>query len=114
METSQTKELLQTVVERLRGEDVEKIFLFGSFAYGTPNEESDIDLYVVTRHMSLPENYDEHQKVYLGISRKIRDLKERFPIDLIVHTRPMHEKFKAMNSAFARKIMGEGILLYES
>ena len=29
------------------GLDVEKIYLFGSYAYGEPNEESDIDLYVV-------------------------------------------------------------------
>ena len=28
---------------------VEQIYLFGSYAYGTPNGDSDLDLYVVDR-----------------------------------------------------------------
>jgi predicted nucleotidyltransferase len=31
------------------GDDCEKIILFGSYAYGTPREESDIDIYVVLK-----------------------------------------------------------------
>lgn len=36
------------------GLDVEKIYLFGSYAYGEPNDESDIDLYVVLSDESKP------------------------------------------------------------
>jgi predicted nucleotidyltransferase len=31
------------------GDDCEKIILFGSYAYGTPREDSDYDFYVVLR-----------------------------------------------------------------
>ena len=36
------------IVERLKPLDPDKIILFGSYAYGTPNEESDIDLFLMT------------------------------------------------------------------
>jgi predicted nucleotidyltransferase len=31
---------------------VEQIYLFGSYAYGTPHKDSDLDLYVVLRRTS--------------------------------------------------------------
>jgi predicted nucleotidyltransferase len=102
------------LAERLKPLDPEKVILFGSYAYGTPNSESDIDLYVVTKDDFLPKNYEESNEVYMRISRKIRDIKEEFPIDLIVHTRKMYEKFIQRNSSFSREILGKGIALYES
>jgi len=35
------------IVERLKPLDPDKIILFGSYAYGTPSEDSDIDLFLV-------------------------------------------------------------------
>jgi predicted nucleotidyltransferase len=35
------------IVERLKPLDPDKVILFGSYAYGTPNEDSDIDLFLV-------------------------------------------------------------------
>lgn len=35
------------IVERLEPLDPEKIILFGSYAYGTPNKDSDIDLMLI-------------------------------------------------------------------
>jgi len=32
----------------------EKIILFGSYAYGTPGKESDIDMLVIVKESSLP------------------------------------------------------------
>ncbi len=39
--------LKHEIVERLKPLDPDKIILFGSYAYGTPTEESDIDLFLV-------------------------------------------------------------------
>src|SRR5271157_4824127 len=56
--------------------DPEKIVLFGSFAYGTPHEYSDVDLLVV-----MP-TYDEiNQSI-----RIIMAFDPVFPLDLIVRT----------------------------
>ncbi len=37
------------IVERLKPLNPEKIILFGSYAYGNPTEDSDIDLYVIKK-----------------------------------------------------------------
>ncbi|MFT5660605.1 MAG: putative nucleotidyltransferase [Sulfurimonas sp.] len=41
------EELKHEIVERLKPLNPDKIILFGSYAYGTPNEDSDIDLFLV-------------------------------------------------------------------
>lgn len=40
-------DILQEVVKRIRKIDPQKIVLFGSYAYGKPTSESDIDLFIV-------------------------------------------------------------------
>ena len=102
------------ILKRLLPLNPEKIILFGSYAYGNPDENSDIDLYVVTNDDFIPENYEEQNTIYMQVSRRIRDLKENIPIDIIIHTKQMHQKFLELNSSFARKIIKNGEKLYES
>ena len=40
-------EYISQIVERIKQEKPEKIILFGSYAYGNPDKESDIDLFVI-------------------------------------------------------------------
>lgn len=40
------EKLKPEIIERLKPLNPDKIILFGSYAYGTPNEESDIDLFL--------------------------------------------------------------------
>jgi len=42
-----TNTVIQQLVERIKQFDPEKIILFGSYAYGTPSDDSDVDLFVV-------------------------------------------------------------------
>ena len=35
------------IIERLKSLKPDRIILFGSYAYGTPNEDSDIDLFLL-------------------------------------------------------------------
>lgn len=58
------------IIERLKELKPDKIILFGSFAYGTPREESDIDLFLIKDSLSL----DELDSYELEANRKIRDL----------------------------------------
>jgi len=41
------EKLKEEIVERLKPLNPDKIILFGSYAYGTPNEDSDIDLFLL-------------------------------------------------------------------
>ncbi len=48
MEEKELKSLLNTVVSKIRKEyKPERIILYGSYAYGEPTEDSDIDLFIV-------------------------------------------------------------------
>lgn len=91
----------------------EKIILFGSYASGKEDDDSDIDLLVVTDDNFYPSSYREKMDYYLNVSKNLRELRKEYPVDLIVHTRPMHEKFIQMDSSFARDILNNGIVLYE-
>ena len=99
------------IVQRLLPLNPQKIILFGSYADGTADEDSDIDLYVVTSDDRMPANWHEKNDIYLTVSRMIRDLRRRVPFDLIVHTGQMHEKFLRLNSTFSREINSRGVRL---
>jgi len=54
--------LKQEVLERLRCIDPEQIVLFGSYTHGRPGQDSDIDLYVVTKDNFIPQSYKEKRE----------------------------------------------------
>ena len=90
---------------------VKSILLFGSYADGKPTEDSDIDLYVVTQDDFMPSTWRQKRDVVRSVSDRILDLRMRYPIDLLVHTKPMHREFVERDSSFARQIMSEGARL---
>lgn len=63
------------IVERLKPLDPDTIILFGSYAYGTPTEESDIDLFLVKNGLS-DDAYDQYEievkMNLLGLMRKYK------------------------------------------
>ena len=101
------------LVEKLKTTHPEKIILFGSYAYGSPTENSDLDILVVTNDQIIPSSFAEKSRIYLQISSVISEIKKEFPVDLIVHTQAMHQKFIEENSLFARELMKKGKVLYE-
>lgn len=46
------EELKHEIVERLKPLKPDKVILFGSYAYGTPTEDSDIDLFLVKDNLT--------------------------------------------------------------
>ena len=88
-----------------------KVILFGARAWGRPTEDSDIDLYVVTRDDFVPATWRQKREIVRAVSNRILDLRMYYAIDLIVHTKPMHREFIEIDSSFARQIMSEGVRL---
>ena len=98
--------ILDEMVRRLVAEfQPEKIILFGSYAWGEPSEDSDVDLYVI-----VPES-NEHpirrmQRAYhclggLGV-----------PKDVLVKTRTEAERYRHVRASLEYKVFGEGRVLY--
>src|SRR5438270_9210567 len=89
------------IAERFRPE---KIILFGSRAYGTPHEDSDVDLLVV---MPCRNTIDQARRID-------RAFDPPFPLDLIVRTPyAMSWRLKEGDS-FLREVVTRGKVLYEA
>jgi len=82
-----------------------KVILFGSYAYGTPTADSDVDLLVIMPCRGHP----IHKAVEILMKAKIR-----FPVDLLVRTPSEVRKRLAWNDFFLREIIEKGRVLYES
>jgi uncharacterized protein len=81
----------------------DKIILFGSYAYGTPHEDSDVDLLVV-----MPTRNQHAQAVRILWRRTAP-----FPIDLLVRTpHQMAWRLKECES-FTTHLLTRGKVLYE-
>jgi len=85
---------------------VEQIFLFGSYANGTPHADSDLDIYVVIAENA---NIREIDAMKL-IQRVIRD-KKTMPVNVIVSKRNKFNQRKS-TPTIKRQIAQKGMLLY--
>ena len=94
--------------------NVSKVILFGSYAKGTQTDDSDIDLLVVTNDNFVFESFAQKMEVKLKISNALNPLRKYADIDLIVHTKPMYEKFILLNSGFKKEIFSSGSVIYEA
>lgn len=86
--------------------DVEKIYLFGSFAYGTPTSTSDYDLCVV-----IPDGVLRPAEAIKRIRRALCPV-QTIPLDIIVY-RVSAFLQRQESASLERKIAREGVLLYE-
>ena len=102
---------LPLIIEKLKTIQPYKIILFGSCAYGVPDEGSDIDLLVVLNSETMPQNFQENMDNKLFVRNALQGLNKHVSIDLIVHTRPMYKKFNEMGSMFSRELLERGQVL---
>ena len=114
MDNTQVMRYIPEIVERLMQIEPTRVILFGSGADSTASEANDIDLIVVTKSAQLPANHREKESIYLEVAALLRDIRRKAPMDLIVHTQAMHDKFIALNSLFAREVLQHGVIICES
>ncbi|PSQ73451.1 MAG: hypothetical protein BRD39_04145 [Bacteroidetes bacterium QH_9_64_21] len=74
----------------------------------------DIDLLVVLDDDMMAGKASSRGVLYKRVARQLRDIERTVPLDLIVHSRSMHQAFLETDSMFARKMKREGEVLYES
>jgi predicted nucleotidyltransferase len=83
----------------------QRIVLFGSYGYGTPTQDSDVDILVVMNYRG-----PSHHK-----SIKIRcEVPRGFPMDLIVRSPAEIRRRVAGNDFFLEEITERGLVLYAS
>ena len=85
---------------------VEQIYLFGSYAYGTPHEYSDLDLYVVLKDGLPMRDLDAGLQIRFAIDRK-----KSMPVDIIAKNKSdFTDRIDCMT--LERKVTKEGIRIY--
>jgi predicted nucleotidyltransferase len=81
----------------------EKIVLFGSYAYGIPHADSDVDILVI---MPARNQLDQAVKISMAVDNN-------FPLDLLVRTPNDISWRLAEGDSFLSEILAKGKVLYE-
>jgi len=85
---------------------VESIYLFGSYAYGTPNKDSDLDIYVVFKDELPMRELDAITAISIAI-----DPVKKMPMDILgLKQNRFHDR--KLYATLERKIAREGIKFY--
>ena len=94
------RDFARRVAERFHPE---RIILFGSYAYGAPHADSDVDILVV-----MPARSELAQSVRIDLA-----CEPNFPLDIIVRT-PKNMRWRLEEGdSFLREIVARGKVLYE-
>jgi len=101
-------ESLKRIVESLITHySPERIILFGSYAHGIPNEDSDVDLFIVK------ETDRPFFKRLMEVRQIISGCRRGIPLDLIVFTPQELDERLRLGDDFVKEILTEGRVLYE-
>ncbi len=99
---TQIENLCRQIVENF---NPQRVILFGSYAYGKPTADSDIDLLVV-----MPYEGNELEQMV----RVRRCLKSSFPLDVLVKTPAQLKERSETGDFFIKEVIEKGKILYEA
>ena len=105
------EKLKPLIVERLKPLNPDKIILFGSYAYGTPNEDSDIDLFLLKDDLT----YENIRSYKLELQKQLFDIQKEYllGIDLFVDSsKRMKNRITNFKDQFYEEILNKGKVIY--
>lgn len=100
-----TQKQIQSVTRRIvQGYQPEKVILFGSYAWGKPSKDSDIDLLIIKKT----------KKKWLERNLEVRKIIDgELPVDILIRTPEEVRKRLRMGDFFYQDIETKGKYLYE-
>ncbi len=105
------EKLKPQIVEKLKPLNPGKIILFGSYAYGTPNEDSDIDLFLIKDDLKL----EDMRSFRLELQKRLFSIQKRYllGIDLFVDsTQRIKYRVDTVKDQFYDEILSKGKVIY--
>lgn len=104
------KRILKEVIEKIVNYyKPQKIVLYGSYAYGKPDENSDIDLFIVKNtSKSRMERFKEVKKILWNVNNK------GIPILPVIFTEDELFQSKKNKNVLISEIITSGKILYEA
>ena len=104
------EKLKPLIVERLKLLNPDKIILFGSYAYGTPNEDSDIDTFLLKDGL----NSKNIRAFELEALKKLRDIRQNYKTNGIdILSAPTKEVYKREDYFYKEELLKLGKVWYE-
>ena len=100
------KDKISEIINKIAfGYNPDKIILFGSYATGNPNDDSDLDLFIIKEtDLPRPQRKVQVRKMLYG---------SMIPIDLIVYTAKEIDESKGNEYSFVYEVLNTGKTLYE-
>ena len=107
MDTVEVQHTIQQIVRRLiESYQPQQIVLYGSLAYGEPDEDSDIDLLIIKETTETPLERRVH------VRRLVSDPQRRVPFSPLVLTPDELASRLAVGDPFYREILHRGKVLH--
>lgn len=103
------QQTIRTIVEKLKKDyRPSKIILFGSYAYGQPDRDSDIDMCIIKETVERP--IDRR----VAVARIVADPKRLIPFEpVVLSPQEVQERLRA-GDQFLQEIFDRGEVLYEA
>lgn len=106
-DNNQLREMIQDMVQKIVADYApQKIILFGSYAYGKPDENSDIDLLIVKDTNKRP------IERWMEVKRLLRDPSRTVSVSPLVYTPQELEERLAIKDFFIQEVLERGEILY--
>ena len=101
------KETINQITEKIKKEYApQKIILFGSYAYGEPSSDSDLDLFIIK------ETNKERRNRFVEVKRLVYDPKRKVVFSPLVYTPKEVEERLSLKDDFVMEILEKGEVLY--
>lgn len=101
------QEIINITNEIIEATSAAKIYLFGSFAYGEPDNDSDIDLCIITNDRHIRKR-DLIKSIRKSISKVAT-----MPVDILIYDKEEFFNRAKIHSTIEHKIANEGVSIYE-
>ena len=105
--------VLNKLVNSLMPSDPYKIILFGSYANGTPNEHSDVDIMVILDNYHVSKTFEERLDKKISIRNLVLEINRKVPLDILVYSREEFKIVKNYGNYFIDEIEKTGKIIYE-
>jgi predicted nucleotidyltransferase len=101
------KQLIDRIIQKIKTYyQPEKIILFGSFAWGKPLKDSDVDLLIIK------DTSEKHRERMLTVRRLLSEENGLIGIDILVYTPDEINKRLEIGDSFISKILKKGKAVY--
>ncbi len=106
-ETKAVKDTIQSILDKLvTGYAPQKVILYGSYAYGKPDRDSDIDLLIIK------ETTERFIDRWVTVQQILTGTHPSIPVETLVLTPQEMERRLAIGDQFVEEIITRGEVLY--